>query len=133
MKMILSAVLPVTLAGFIAVGAASSARGGDKAVKKAQIETIKLANLTADTPAKEIKKLNKALKKVKGVKKVTVTKKKGELKVKLAAPASLEAVHAAITAAGFTVADQKKPADADELIGSDDGADDEGGAQPLDE
>lgn len=132
MRTIPGAFLPAALAGFLALGAPASAGAGDKPVKKAQVETIKLTNLTAETPAKQIRKLSKTLKKVKGVKKVTVVKKKGEVKIKLAAPATVEAVRAAIASAGFTIAEPKKPIEAPE---SDEPMADEaeGESPPLDE
>lgn len=132
MKTIPGAILPAALAAFLAFGTPASAGAGDKPAKKAQVETIKLTNLTAETPAKEIRKLNKTLKKVKGVKKVTVVKKKGEVKIKLAAPATVEAVRAAIASAGFTIAAPKKavePPDSDEPVADEA----EGDPPPLDE
>ena len=96
----------------------SSAHAGKKKAKT-EAMTLKLANLTAETPAKEVKKLEKTVKKVKGVKRVAVSKKKGELTVKHTAAATADAIKEAVAQAGFEVVEPGAEPD-DEPEGDDD-------------
>ena len=92
---------PLAFACVAAVAIPSAQAGGKKA--KAETLTLNLSNLTTETPAKQIKALQKSVKKVKGVAKVTVDKKKGVLTVKHSKKAAPDAIKAAVGAAGFTV------------------------------
>jgi len=74
---------------------------------KTELATLKLANLTQATKAPAVKKLTDALKKVKGVAKVTVDKKKGEVAVRYAPGSDLAAIKAAVAAGGFSVVEPK--------------------------
>ena len=61
---------PLALACLALVGISDAHAGKKKA--KTEAMTLKIANLTKETPKAEVKKLEKEVKKVKGVKKVKV-------------------------------------------------------------
>jgi len=115
---------------FVALFFAPSANA---AKAKAETATFKISNLTKATPAKDAKKVEKALKKVKGVTFVIVAKKKGEIVVKYKAGADMAAVKDAIKKAGFTVVEPKDAEGGDEAAEGGDAAGDEGGDMGGDE
>ena len=110
---------PMLVACFAFVAAGANAT---KKKEKGEVLNLKLSNLTNETPKKDVKKLETALKKIKGVTKVSVSKKKGELTVRYTKDATAEAIKAAVTETGFSVVEPNAEGDA-EGGGSDGGAD----------
>ena len=97
---------PLAVVCLALVGISNAHAGKKKA--KTEAMTLKIANLTMETPAKEVKKLEKTVKKVKGVKRVAVSKKKGELTVRHTAVATVDAIKEAVAKAGFDVVEPKQ-------------------------
>ncbi|MEZ4272143.1 MAG: heavy metal-associated domain-containing protein [Myxococcota bacterium] len=79
--------------------------GKKKAKAKPEVLTLKISNLTAETAPADVKKLEKAVKKVGGVVRSAVSKKKGEITVWHTKVATADAITTAVEGAGFTVVD----------------------------
>ncbi len=82
------------------------------AADKPSVTGFKITNMSKDTKAADVKKLESELKKVKGVVSVAVMKKKGEVKVKHGAEATADAIKEVIAKAGFTIEEPKPAGDA---------------------
>lgn len=79
------------------------------------VTTFKLADLTKATQRRATKRLERAVRKVKGVTFVALSKKKRLIRVRHAATADLEAVKAAIGESGFTIVEpEDKPGEGSE-------------------
>lgn len=118
---------PLMVLCFAQVGIAEANASKKKAKVKTEVVTLKLSNLTSETTKKDVKKLQTTLKKVKGVTKVAVLKKKGEVTVRHTKVATVVAIKTAVGKAGFTVVEPKAEGEPDEDPYGDEGFDDEEG------
>ena len=91
------------------VGLAQASAGKKKA--KTEAVTLRISNLTAETTPKLVKKLERTVKKVKGVTKISVSKKKGELTVRHTPEATADAIKGAVAKAGFEVVEPSEEPD----------------------
>lgn len=101
----------MALAASLSLAALPSFAAGKAApkAKPAPATLVLKVDATKKTP-KDIKKLQKEVKKVKGVVAAKLNKKKGELTVKHNPTATADAIKAAVTKAGFTLAAEEAPA-----------------------
>ena len=113
-----TSLLSIATAIFLFVGAPAEAAKA-KAKVKSEATTLKISNLTTATKAKEIKKLEKAVRKIKGVTKVAISKKKGQMIVRAPAGTDRALFIKAVESAGFTMAEPKSDAPSQEEIPDD--------------
>ena len=90
---------------FLVGGPDAAEARGKKAKAKPRLSTVtlKIQDLNPTTKAKDVARLRRAIKKVKGVVKITISKKAGVLTVRHKRAADPEAITAAVTRAGFAV------------------------------
>jgi copper chaperone CopZ len=111
MKAIGSWTLPLALACFAFNGVSEAHAAGSKKKTKTEAMTLKIANLTKETPKAEVKKLEAEVKKIKGVKRVAVSKKKSEITVRHTKEATADAIKEAVAKAGFEVIEPNREPD----------------------
>jgi copper chaperone CopZ len=113
--------LPVVILCLGLVGSPALAAGKGSKTKKKAVKTVelvlKVSNLAKAKKA-DVKKLKAAVAKVKGVKKVRIKKKAGELKIKHLANANQDAIKSAVEDAGFELEGREEEAE-DEGEGGD--------------
>jgi len=100
--------LSVLVVAGLTLGAIPEGHAKKKKPKvKTEVTTLLVADLTSETKAAEVKKLKKAVLKVKGVTRVTVNKGKGELVVRHGKAADAFSIRQAVEEAGFEVGDRE--------------------------
>jgi len=106
----MTSLVAASAAALFFIWTANAGAADKKAPKEKPVAlTLKVTNLNAKTKPKEAKKLQAALKKVKGVASVKLDKKKGEVVIKHTSAATDEAIKDVIKKAGFTLADAAAP------------------------
>ncbi len=106
--------LPFPLALLCSLALTADVEAGPKKPKakvarraKTALMTVKVAKLTPKTPKQRVMKLHHMVKKVRGVRSVLVSKKKGELLVRHTKVTRLAAIKSAVARSGFSVVEPK--------------------------
>ena len=79
------------------------ADAGKKKKKGSEVVVLGVLDLNKDTKIKQVRALEKRVKRVPGVRFVTASRKNGELKVRVKLGMDIKLVHAAVQKAGFKV------------------------------